>query len=554
MKKWLLFLTAFVALAGVLTACKRNNPQTTTAQPPLQLTPSNPIQPPPTIVRIHFAGADKISSDPNSVAFTNEFASAEARALESQTLDKLSRAPAAWFKSKLPTGAGDGSVQLRPLLNDFLKSEWIFEMRGATDSPEYALAIRLNDTRAQLWQSNLCNLLESWTKITAQNITNGWELKKDLPPNLFRFVRAGDWVIIGCGQNELPLSDDWIQMGTDIEKEPSWLSVNADWPKLEQIFPALPKFDFPVTTMQAMGTNSIFLLTGKIELSQPLPPLEKWQIPTNFIHQPLTSFTAVRGFGPWLENQSWAELFGLSPEPDQLFSWSLGTGPMETYFAFPVPDATNALARVEQNLIDNTNWQKHLLITFQKTVTADRISWQGFPFINPEVRAIHETNGDFLLADVFPMPPFGKKAPTELYRAFSGDNVVFYHWEITASRLKELPELTQFALLLTKHRQFDMNSAAARWLDRIAPTLGNSVTEVAQTGPSELTFTRSAPAGLTAVELMALANWLEAPNFPGCDLSLPPRPRRPHVPVKTLSAPEPMPAHAPTPVPPASHH
>ncbi len=137
-----------------------------------------------TIVRIHFAGGNNISRDANSSAFTNEFCSAEARALESQTLDKLSHAPGVWFKDKLPDGLEDGSAQLRPLLDDFLKSEWAFEMRDVPASPEYALAIRLDDTRAQLWQTNLRSLLESWTKITARNIVGGWELKKDMPPNL----------------------------------------------------------------------------------------------------------------------------------------------------------------------------------------------------------------------------------------------------------------------------------------------------------------------------------------------------------------------------------
>jgi hypothetical protein len=65
-------------------------------------------------------------------------------------------------------------------------------------------------------------------------------------------------------------------------------------------------------------------------------------------------------------------------------------------------------------------------------------------------------------------------------------------------------------------------SATLQWLNHIGPTLGDSVTEVTQTGPSELSFKRSAPAGLTAIELIALAEWLEGPNFPSFDLSLPP--------------------------------
>jgi hypothetical protein len=88
--------------------------------------------------------------------------------------------------------------------------------------------------------------------------------------------------------------------------------------------------------------------------------------------------------------------------------------------------------------------------------------------------------------------------------------------------------------MLTQHRQLNAGSVADQWLNHIGPTLGDSVTEVTQTGPSELSFTRSAPAGLTAIELMALAEWLEAPNFPGCDMSAQYVPKtHPHKKMKT---------------------
>ena len=99
--------------------------------------------------------------------------------------------------------------------------------------------------------------------------------------------------------------------------------------------------------------------------------------------------------------------------------------------------------------------------------------------------------------------------------------------------------------MVTRHRQLDAQSAAARWLDRVGPTLSNNVTEVTQTAPNELSFTRKASGGLTAVELTALANWLEAPNFPGCDLRLPP----PLHPLKHRP-----PLHAPTNPPPFILH
>ena len=160
------------------------------------------------IARIHFLGGEKISTDINSLAFTNEFCSAAARALENQTFDKLSRAPSIWFKDKISAGAGDGSAQLRPLFDDLFKSEWIFEIRDTNGFQEYALAIRLSNERARLWQNNLQNLLESWTKIPAQKIPNGWQLQKHLPPNLIQFKRSGDWIVIDCAENQLQLGNE----------------------------------------------------------------------------------------------------------------------------------------------------------------------------------------------------------------------------------------------------------------------------------------------------------------------------------------------------------
>jgi len=95
----------------------------------------------------------------------------------------------------------------------------------------------------------------------------------------------------------------------------------------------------------------------------------------------------------------------------------------------------------------------------------------------------------------------------------------------------------------THHRQLDAKSAAGKWLASIEPTLGSAVTAITQTAPNELTLLQKAPGGLTAFELTALANWLEATNFPGCDLRLPPRPMLKRPPPKTPGmSPAPAPA------------
>jgi hypothetical protein len=503
------------------------------------------------IARIHFAGAEKISADTNSAAFTNEFCSAEAKALESQTLDKLSHFPSNWLKEKIAPGAGDGAAQWRPLLDDLMKSEWIFEMRDtAGGTPEGALAVRLSADRAALWQNNLQSVLESWTKISAQKIPDGWELKKHLPPNLVRATYQSGWLVIGCGQNELPLSDEIFRPFLNSSSQPaenSWLSVNLDWPRLAQIFPALQKFDLPKIQMEVAGRDKNLRFNGKLNLSQPLPPLAQWRMPTNTIHQPLVSFTAVRGVTPWLEKQGWAQPYLISPMPDQFFVWVQPQISFQTFGAAPVSDAKAALVELGAKLeAHKPAAQSAFLMPVTTEMTNNEIRWRGVPFASPSMQAVREKSGDFLLGGFFPNAGRPQPLPRELFAQLNTPNLVYYHWEITSQRQKLALQISQLLLMLTDHKQFAANSVAGKWVNEIAPTLGSTVTEATETGPNEVTFTRKAPGGFTALELLALGSWLEAPNFPGCDLRLPPRIRRPLRP-KLPGTPVPMSAPAPAP-------
>ncbi len=485
-------------------------------------------------------------------------------ALCGQTLGKLSRAPHEWLKAKIPPGAGDGVAQIRPLLDDLLKAEWFLQLRDATNgSPELALAIRLNADRAELWRTNLAAVLQLWTGISvAQDKPGSWELKKNQPPNLIRFARAGDWVVFGCGQDKLPANDELIrrilaeQRPAPVEKT-NWLAGDLDWPRLARWFPVLKVVDLPETRWQVAGRNGNLYWNGKLVFPQPFAGKpEPWRMPTNTIHEPLVGFAAVRGLAPWLEKQGWARPYEISPVPNQFFVWTSARMPLQTFAAAPVPDGKKELKEFDQKLSVNTNWRSHFMMPVTMVMTNNqKIFWHGMPFIEPILHAVHEPNGDFLFAEVFPNSPKVKPLPPELFAQLSRDNLLYYEWEITSERLKRFPQLTQLALMVTHHRQLDAQSAAGKWLNQIGPALSNTVTEVTQTAPNELSFTRKAPGGFTAIELIVLANWLEAPNFPGCDLRMPsPPPRRlknrPHPPVipltqpaKTLSNSPPVPLH-----------
>ena len=484
---------------------------------------------PDLMVRIHFAGAELISAGTNAVAFTNLWCTPAAQALREQTLDKLSRAPDVWFKSKIIAGAGDGAAQLRPLLDDLVKSEWILEVRDTTNgSPEYALAIRLNDDRAQLWRTNLASVMQMWTGLSvAQNRPGNWELKKHLPPNLLRFERHSDWVVIDCGQNELLLGNEILEpfLKTRIAVAgTSWLTADLDWPRLARWFPSINPFDLPETRWQVIGRDGNLHLDGRLIFPQPLAlTLEKWRLPTNTICQPISSITAVRGIAPWLGKQKWAQPYEISPVPNQAFIWAQALMPLQTFAAVPVPEAAKALAQLDQKMSANTGWQSHFMEPITLVMTNNRISWRGVPFVAPNLQAVREPSGDFLIGEFFPSgPKSNQPLPPELFQELGRTNLLYYHWENTSLRLKQLPQLTQLGLMLTRHRQLDARSAAGKWLASIEPTLGFSATEVTQSAPDQLTFSRQAAGGLTALEFIALANWLEAINFPGCDLRQPP--------------------------------
>lgn len=492
--------------------------------------------PPDLIAQIHFVGGEQISGDTNSPAFTNLWCSPEAQVLRGQTLNKLSHAPYEWLRERMASRKKDEAGRLRPLLDDLLQSEWFLAVRDTTNgSPEFALAIRLNSNRAQLWQTNLANVLESWTGLSAEKNRDGWELKKHLPPDLIRFVRAGDWVVFGWGQDELPLNDALVRR-VFAEKRPAsaakdyWLSADVNWARLARGFSLSLATNFPETRFKIVGRGGNLRVDGKLIPSQPLAlSLEPWRVPTNTIHAPFVSFTAVRGFAPWLEKQCWAQPFDIQPLPNQIFVWALAQIPFQTFVAVPVENATNAIQQIGAKLTvgPHTNLQNPFLPSFTVTTNGNEIAWHGFPFIVPAIQPVREPAGDFLLAGLFPNSPSPGSLPMELIAQLDRTNLLFYHWEITTERLQEIRGLSQLALSLAGRPQLGAQSAAAKWLDRIGPMLGNTVTEITQTAPDEWTFKRKAPGGLTALELVALANWLEATNFPCYGLRLSPSPKNP---------------------------
>jgi hypothetical protein len=488
---------------------------------------------PDLIARIHFAGSTAISADLEFRAFNNLFCSTNAEALETQTLNKLAGYPRVWVGTRASAKIGDGIPQIRPLLDDFVHSEWFLEVQDSGGiAPQFALAIRLSDDRAKFWERDLTSLLTVWTGLPAQSIGGGWWLKKHEAPDSIRFLRVGEWVVLSCEQGGFRLGDELVQQIKATRRPIAaptnyWLSVNANWDRLSRYFPGLQGLGLPNSTeVQLVGKGGNICWKGKLDFAQPWPAYGNWQLPAGVLHPPLSSFTAVRGIESWLQNQSWARPYVFSPAPNQLFAWAIPGMPFMTYGAAPVTDGHRALVELNDAISKSSRPQAGPVNPFafapRTQLNNNQITLQGVPFATPFIREEHDSSGDFIVGGFFPSTQLVKPLPPEITGGLATKNLVFYHWEITAERLKTLPQLAQLLLVLSQHHQLDDPSVASKWLKQIGPTLGSSTTMGVQTGPNEVTFTRTAPGGLTAVELFALACWLEAPDFPGCSLKMPP--------------------------------
>jgi hypothetical protein len=457
---------------------------------------------PDLVAQIHFAGGDRIYGDKNYSAFTDEFSSPEALALRKQTADKLAPWLAGWLQAKLGAAVPDGAAKLRPLFDDLQSAEWFLEARATAGAkPDVAIAIKLAPARAQAWATALQPYFPAAT-----------------------FKQSAGWLIFDSGTGAVKAGDLLAQKISTTQA--GWLGVDVNWPRLAEWYPELKQLALPETKFDVSAADANLDINGKFFFPENLSmKLEAWQFPSNTVHQPLTSFTAARGFAGWLSGQDWAQPVKLSPPANQLFTWAVNGAPLQSFAAVPVPDAAAAVRQLDAGLepvIAGRNAKGGFMSPLTVDATNNQIILLGAPFIAPYIKPTIDSGRQFLLAGGFPNSPKNKPLPTDLFQSLAAPNLVFYHWEITAERLLSQLNLSQLTLMLTRHQQFDGNSAAFKWVTKIGSTLGNSVTEITQTAPNQFTFKRRAPGGLTALELLSLGNWLEAPDFPHCNLNLPP--------------------------------
>ena len=436
------------------------------------------------------------------------------------------------------TGA---AALLRPLLDDVVREQSFANVRQATNLPgELVFAIQLNEERGRLWHTNLAGLLESLTGSHAAPIpgrTNGWQLQFTSPksplPNhsspvarTFDLARVGGWTVVGLapGRNGLldevltlvreeavalaqPSKDFWLFAEVDLRRVASALSLGWDLP-----------VDLPRMSLGVSGEGKAVRTRGRLNFTKPLPiELEPWNIPTNLIHEPLVSFTAMRGIQPWLSSWPLWQGLQLGTPPNQLFLWAQNGPDFLSYLAAPMANASNVVERVTEQLLQKPNayLATEGLGRFGRAGAGGGVIWSNVPLTAPFLQPVALSGGDFVFGGLVPSPLTNRPPPSGLIRTVLGDtNLVAYDWETTGTRVDQwlhFGQLIRFALHVA---QVPPESASFAWLKALEPKLGNCVTAVGRTGPDQLSMIRRSGLGVSADELDWLADWLESPQFP----------------------------------------
>jgi hypothetical protein len=366
--------------------------------------------------------------------------------------------------------------------------------------------------------------LESLTGIQPVPATqeHGWSLKKHHAPNLIDLTRLNGWTILGAAEEHNDLLDELrtrIQHGQPpltSENSRDWLEVDFD---PAQLIPNLTTLNSQLSTLNHLhlsvaGDGTNVLMSGTADFSEPLRlDLKPWNIQTNLMDSQLSSLTLLRGIQPWLD--SWNDLrFG--PPPDQICFWAQKGYPMQSYFTAPLLDASNEVDRVTDWVLQNqTHWfGADGDARFDRSRTFNGFEWKGVPLMIPFLRSLAAGNQNYVYAGGFPNSTVEPLSEAMLSKDLSHTNLVYHDWEITGLRTGHWLFMTQFARFVLHKASLPAGSPGVLWLRAIALKPGNSVTDITQTGPAQLSFRRQSSVGFTALELNLLADWLESPQFP----------------------------------------
>jgi hypothetical protein len=529
---WALVCSVFV----VGTGCKKSDANA----PQSEATDNSPV------ATVHWMGAARLTKEANATGFLKIWRLPETDRLRAQTLDKLAIAPWLLSSTNRPPATTNyatlvrenhSASLIRPLLDDLVQNECYLEVREAKPaSAQVALAVRLDSKRAGFWETNLGAVFAAVSgshASTAQSAARAWEIQSVNSAHealaLLRHVeltRTGDWTVLGFspGQNEVfadllgriqhnqmpsatPSTNNWLEAIFDLRRLSSALAWSWDLP-----------LNWPLISLAINGDGANVQTRGQLHFRKPLPfEIEPWNIPTNLIHEPLHSFTAIQGIKPWLSSIKWWEDLHAPATPNQVFFWAQTGLPFVDYAAAPLTDASTTMAKLGPGIVNSMNplLSSNRMGKWERATNSDGVVWTKVPIITPFVHSVRLDQGQFLFGGLSSLVVTSTPPPAGTLQALlSQPQTVYFDREITGPRIDAWMYVGQLFRLIFRHEQLPAEASSVAWLKAAGPMLETSSTLVTKTTSTDLSLSRTSTVGLTGNELHLLADWLESPLFP----------------------------------------
>jgi hypothetical protein len=353
--------------------------------------------------------------------------------------------------------------------------------------------------------------------------------------------REGDWVVAVAGTgpalSESELKARFNALVATSPDPKGQAGTNAPLLSLEADLPALSKLAgwgaSPVKLGRlelAIAAQGEFLKTqGTIAFPETLSwNTSPWTVPTNLVHDPLVTFTAIRALGPFTTGTGFlADFLGKNLTGSQTFLWTQSEVPFQTYVAFASPKPDQELNRLAEEL--PARWNPKLA-----TSGSGSMDWNtngtvlqvtGLSLVVPQLFATNGPTGSWLAGGLAPPSPATSPEPIPqalLSQFIKRTNIVVYDWEITQERVGYWRVLSQIVPVIGQRSGLTNEIAVRkpfiateRFLQELSENLGNTITEVTSSAPPELAFSRKSHLGLSGFEIVYLARWMtDAPSSP----------------------------------------
>lgn len=466
-----------------------------------------------TLARWHFAGVKQLKELKSQKALQAVLDLPQTAALRQAGLGEIARQAAVRYSGGRPAEEQRHmAAGVQEMLGDLLDFESKFLMTRTGTNVDWVLAAKLPAERAGEWQKKVAAL----AKGAGLNITEtpSWSAAKN--GYHLGLARQKDWTVLsGGGAADSKAAADFRK---SLDKKAGKAVVDAEFnfPLLGQHFKAERLSHAPRIVAKSTPNKDGFRSEVQLEYAKPLGiKAEKWSVPKSIIRDPVVGFTAIQGLREALARTGWFAKLQAQETPNQVFVWSMPDSPFSSFIAADVGNPAAVVTNVMQNVLPKVRENRPNLYLGQPQFASNRaaVILRGLPVVVPFVEAGSGPASEFLVAGLFPTSGGTNQAPAELFRQLEKKNLVYYEWEITEERLRQLLPITQLIQIIGSPNALRSDTPSTRWIEAIAPKLGNTITEGTLEGDRRIRIVRQSHVGMNALELAIFAHWLDPNDF-----------------------------------------